>query len=217
MREPSKSQGMPNIDDKTALRIAGLCGSIRPGSYTHKALAVALRGAAESGAGTRLIDLRDYELMFMDGRDGEFPPGVIRLRDDVKAADGLILGTPEYHGNFSGVLKNALDLLGFDEMEGKMIGLVGVSGGSMGAFDAMNGLRNVGRALHAWVIPEQAAIPEAWKEFDEHGSLKNSALEKRLLDVGRQVARFAYLHKCGKIGEFLKDWETAPINPGGDQ
>jgi len=204
-------------DAKTPLRIVGLCGSLRPGSYTRMALTIALRGAAESGSQTELIDLRDFDLMFMDGRDSGFPAGVERLRAAVRAADGVILGTPEYHGNFSGVLKNALDLMGFDEMEGKMIGLVGVSGGAMGAFDAMNSLRHVGRALHAWVIPQQVAIPEAWKEFDEHGGLKNRALEDRLLEVGREVAKFAYLHQCGKTGEFLKDWEKAPINPGGDQ
>ena len=208
---------MADTDSKSSLRIAGLCGSLRSGSYTRMALAIALRGAAESGAQTELIDLRDFELIFMDGRDSGFPASVKNLQEAVKAADGVILGTPEYHGNFSGVLKNALDLMGFDEMEGKMIGLVGVSGGGMGAFDAMNGLRNVGRALHAWVIPQQAAIPEAWKEFDEHGGLQNRALENRLLEVGREVAKFAYLHKCGKTGEFLKDWEQAPINPGGSQ
>ena len=181
------------------------------------ALTIALRGAAESGAETQLIDLREFDLIFMDGRDSGFPPGVLRLREAVKSADGIILGTPEYHGNFSGVLKNALDLMGFEEMEGKMIGLVGVSGGAMGAFDAMNGLRDVGRALHAWVIPQQVAIPEAWKEFDNRGNMGNRALENRLVEVGREVAKFAYLHKCGKIGEFLKDWEKAPVNPGGNQ
>jgi FMN reductase len=61
----------------------------------------------------------------------------------------IILVTPEYHGGYSGVLKNALDLMGFDEFEGKMLGLVGVSGGRMGAFGARNSLREVGRALHA--------------------------------------------------------------------
>ncbi len=80
-----------------------------------------------------------------------------------------------------------------DEFEGKMLGLVGVSGGGMGAFGAMDSLREVGRALHAWVIPEQAAIPEAWKVFDESGILKDRDLEKRVKEVGRQVARFAYL------------------------
>ncbi len=43
--------------------------------------------------------------------------------EEVAGAQGIILGTPEYHGSFSGVLKNALDLMGFDEFEGKMIGL----------------------------------------------------------------------------------------------
>jgi multimeric flavodoxin WrbA len=93
------------------------------------------------------------------------------LREEVKHAEGIILGTPEYHGGYSGVLKNALDLMGFEEFEGKMLGLVGVSGGAMGAFGAMNSLREVGRALHAWVVPDQASIPQAWQEFDETGKL----------------------------------------------
>ena len=201
-------------DSKSSLRITGLCGSLRHGSYTRMALGIALRGAAESGARTQLIDLADYDLMFMDGRESGFPAGVLRLREAVKAADGLILGTPEYHGNFSGVLKNALDLMGFDEMEGKMIGLVGVSGGGMGAFDAMNGLRNIGRALHAWVIPEQASVPEAWKVFTADGKIADPQVEERLKEVGRQVARFARLHKCESALEFLRNWQKAQANPG---
>ena len=102
--------------------------------------------------------------MFCDGKDDEsgYPKDVFRLREEVKHAEGIILGTPEYHGGYSGVLKNALDLMGFEEFEGKMLGLVGVSGGT---------LREVGRALHACVVPEQASIPQAWQEFDETGKL----------------------------------------------
>jgi NAD(P)H-dependent FMN reductase len=194
--------------------VAGLCGSLREGSFTRMALAVALRGAAQAGAHTHLLDLRDYELVFA-GREGQpAAPGVARLQHDVKQADGIILATPEYHGSFSGVLKNALDLMGFEEFEGKMLGLVGVSGGPLGAAHALNSLRVVGRALHAWVVPEQAGVPEAWKHFDEAGRMKDKDLEERLLTVGRQVARFARLHKC-EAGEFLKRWEEAPLNPGG--
>lgn len=133
----------------------------------------------------------------------------------MKQARGIILGTPEYHGGFSGVLKNALDLMGFDEIEGKMIGLVGVSGGAMGAANALDSLRTIGRALHAWLIPEQASIAEAWKVFDESGKMKNADLEDRVREVGRKVARFAYLHTSEKAQEFLRAWEGAPINPGG--
>ena len=200
------------------IRVAGLCGSLRPGSYTRMALKIALDAASDAGAeDTRLIDLRDYDLPFATGEEigGRAAASVLRLRTEVKAADGLILATPEYHNSFSGVLKNALDLMGFDEIEGKMIGLIGVAGGSLGAFDALNDLRNIGRALHAWVVPEQASIPEAWKQFSENGALSNGALEKRLREVGTQVARFARVHKCAGARDFLELWEKAPNNPGG--
>jgi NAD(P)H-dependent FMN reductase len=181
------------------------------------AVQIALQGAQEVGAQTRLIDLKEYHLVFCDGKEDEstFPEDVFTLRREIRQAGGIILGTPEYHGSFSGVLKNALDLMGFDEIEGKMIGLVGVSGGALGAINALNSLRTVGRALHAWVVPEQASIPEAWKVFDESGNLKDGALEQRVKAVGRQVARFAYLHTSEKAQEFLRAWEGAPMNPGG--
>jgi len=199
------------------ISVVGICGSIRSGSYTRMALKIALEGAQEVGVQTQLIDLRDYHLVFCDGKEDEsaYPEDVFRLRREVKQARGIILGTPEYHGGFSGVLKNALDLMGFDEIEGKMIGLVGVSGGAMGAANALDSLRTIGRALHAWLIPEQASIPEAWKVFDESGKMKNADLEDRVREVGRKVARFAYLHTSEKAQEFLRAWEGAPINPGG--
>ena len=203
-----------------AIRVVGLSGSLRDGSYTRLAVQIALRGAAELGAETRLLDLRDYELMFCSGRVDEAtcPPDVLRLRRDLRAAQGIILGTPEYHASFSGVLKNALDLMGFDEFEGKMLGLVGVSGGRLGAINALSSLRMVGRALHAWVIPEQVSVAEARQAFDAEGRPRDPRTEGALLEVGRQVARFAFLHSSAQVQEFLRLWETAPFNPGaGDE
>jgi len=86
----------------------------------------------------------------------------------------------------------------------------------MGAFDALNSLRNVGRALHAWMVPEQTSVPEAWKVFDDSGQVTDTEIAERLLTAGRQVARFARLHKCTAAAEFLKGWEAAPVNPGGE-
>ena len=205
-----------NEKARDQIRTVAICGSLRPGSYTRMALQVTLRGGRETGAEATLIDLRDYQLVFCDGKEDEteYPKDVFRLREEVKRAHGLILGTPEYHGGLSGVLKNALDLMGFEELEGKMIGLVGVSGGALGAVHALSHLRTVGRALHAWVIPDQVAVTEAWKVFDEQGNVKSPEIEKRLLDLGRQVARFSYLHTSEKALEFLRLWEGAPLNPG---
>ncbi|UCC62318.1 MAG: NAD(P)H-dependent oxidoreductase [Anaerolineae bacterium] len=202
--------------DDTPVLVVGICGSLRLMSYTEMALSVALEGAQEVGALTRLIALRDYDLVFCDGKVDEsaYPEDVFRLRREVGQAQGIILGTPEYHGSFSGVLKNALDLMGFAEFEGKMVGLVGVSGGGLVAVNALNSLRTVPRALHAWAVPEQASIPAAWKAFDRNGKLKDSQWEERLKAVGRQVARFAYLHTSETVREFLEAWESTPVNPG---
>jgi FMN reductase len=202
-------------EEEPTIHVVGISGSLRTGSYTRRAVECALQGAADSGAETQLIDLNEYHLVFRAGKDETgYPDDVFRLRQDVQHAEGVILGTPEYHGSFSGVLKNALDLMGFDEFEGKMIGLVGVSGGRMGAFDAMNSLRNIGRALHAWVIPEQASVPEAWKVFADDGKIGDPQLEERLKEVGRQVTRFARLHKCENALEFVRSWQKAQANPG---
>jgi NAD(P)H-dependent FMN reductase len=201
------------------IKVIGICGSLRTKSYTRLALQIALKGAEESGVNTELIDLREYNLVFCDGGESEedYPEDVYRLRKKVYEAEGIILGTPEYHGSVSGVLKNAIDLLGFKEFEGKMVGLVGVSGGDMGAINALNSLRNIGRSVHAWVLPSQVSIPQAARAFDSYGNIKSDELEKRLKNVGKKVARFASLHSSESAKNFLRAWEEAPENPGGNK
>lgn len=104
------------MSDKNIL-IIGICGSLRPNSYTKKALSVALKGCAEVGARTKLISLSEYNLVFCNGNknESELPSDVFKLREEIKEAKGILLGTPEYHGSFSGVLKNALDLMNLKE------------------------------------------------------------------------------------------------------
>ncbi|RME86301.1 MAG: NADPH-dependent oxidoreductase [Caldilineae bacterium] len=209
---------MNKADTKEVIKVVGIAGSLRPGSLTREAVRLALAGAAEIGARTELIDLREYDLVFCDGTrsEGERAPDVLKLRQKVREAQGIILGTPEYHGSFSGALKNALDLMSFDEFGGKVVGLVGTSGGAMGAVNALNSLRLVGRSLHAWVIPLQVSIAEAWKQFDEQKRLRDDKLAARVREVGRQVARFAYLHHSRQAQDFLRLWEEAPQNPGAE-
>lgn len=203
---------------QTTIRVAGISGSLRKGSYTRMAVNLALQGAATLGADVQLIDLTAYAIPFCDGRPDKstYPADLHHLKGEIAATQGIILGTPEYHGSYSGVLKNALDLMGFDEFEGKMVGLVGVSGGAMGALNALNELRIIGRTLHAWVIPEQVSLPRAWELFHDDGTPKKAEIEERLLELGQQVARFAYLHAHEDAQEFLRLWETAPRNPGAD-
>jgi NAD(P)H-dependent FMN reductase len=205
---------MSDTSENKTLRIVGISGSLRAGSHTRTIVETALRGAAEVGAQVEMLDLNSYGLAYTDV-SAEPSHGVARLRADVASAQGIILGTPEYHGSFSGVLKHALDLMGFDEFEGKMIGLVSVSGGRNGGLMALNSLRMICRSLHAWVVPEQVGVPNASKMFDQSGRLLDAHVEESLKRVGREVARFSYLHSSEQAREFLRLWEKAPINPGG--
>ena len=68
-------------DAHSEIRIVGLCGSVCPDSYTQRAVNITLHGAEEVGAQTRLIDLRNYELPFCDGRArDDYPPDVQRWK-----------------------------------------------------------------------------------------------------------------------------------------
>ena len=185
---------MKSSDDQS-IYIVAICGSLREGSSTHAALHIALSGAKDAGAEVELLRLSEYELVFQGSvaKEADYPSGVFKLREKVKRAHGIILGSPEYHGGFSGVLKSALDLMGFDEFENKVIGLVGVSGGRKGAVNTLSMLRTVGTALRAWVVPKDVSIPNASQAFDANGNLHDPRLAERVKAVGKQVTEFAAL------------------------
>ena len=131
----------------TKIHITAICGSLRDGSRTRTALEVALEGAEAYGASTHLINLRDYDLSFCKAEKKGADVG--KLQADVAKSQGIILGTPVYHGGISGVLKNALDLMGSKEFSGRVVGLMGVAGGSTGAVLPLASLRTIGSKLES--------------------------------------------------------------------
>jgi FMN reductase len=161
------------------VKIVGINGSLRSASYTAQALEIAGKRMETLGAEVKILDLRTLTLPFCNGGQ-EYPdyPDVEILRQAVIAADGLILATPEYHGGVSGVIKNALDLMSFEHLSGKVCGLISVLGGQSNS-NALNDLRIIIRWVHGWVIPEQIAIGQAWNAFDEEGKLKDEKLSER--------------------------------------
>jgi NAD(P)H-dependent FMN reductase len=175
------------------------------------ALSLVLKGAAEFDVTTNLVDLRDYELVFLGKVDpDEYPDDVFRLRKQLKESQGIILGTPEYHGSLSGSLKNMLDLMSTEQFEGKIVGLVGVAGGHIGAINSLNTLRTIGRNLHCWVLPEDVSIADSATAFNEDGTANDPAIEDRLLNMGRQVVKFASMQRRIQRDEFMKMWEGLP-------
>jgi FMN reductase len=149
------------------LRITAIGGSLRERSCTYLALEHVTRALAGFGVHVTLLDLRRMILPFCDG-DSKNPrpdyPDVALLRNAVESAHALILATPEYHGGISGVLKNALDLLSPEHLQGKVAGLISVLGG-VPSSNALNDLGRILRCCHAWVLPEYIVIPRAHAAF----------------------------------------------------
>jgi NAD(P)H-dependent FMN reductase len=168
--------------------VVAVCGSLRERSYTKLALERALDGVSEAGGTGEMLDLREYDLpVFGADEDRQGDSAVVARR--IREADALLLGTPVYHGSYSGVLKNALDHCGFDEFDGKTVGLLAVAGGGF-PVTALEHLRSVCRALNAWVLPHQAALPNVSSRFDG-GELVDEGLEKRVHVLGRRVVEYA--------------------------
>lgn len=161
------------------VKIVGIGGSLRSASYSQQALEIATQRVEALGAEVEILDLRSLNLPFCNAEDdySEYPD-VERLRETVKQADGLILATPEYHGSVSGVMKNALDLMSFEHLDGKVAGLISVLGGQSNS-NALNHLRLIMRWVHAWVIPEQITIGQAWNAFSSDGKLLNEKISER--------------------------------------
>ena len=168
--------------------VVALCGSRRGGSYTRRALQEALSGVEVAGGTAELLDLAELHLPPLNPDiDGSGDSDVVRRT--IREADAVILGTPMYHGSYSGVLKNALDYCGFDEFEGTTVGLLVVSGGPFPT-PALTHLRDVCRSLNAWVLPHQAAIPQVQTIFDENG-FTDENLRERVRTLGTRAVEYA--------------------------
>ncbi len=168
--------------------VVGVVGSLRDGSHTRTALKRALQEADSLGATTRLIDLRSYDLPVFDA-DSRDVGDAARLREQLREADSVLLGSPMYHGSYSAALKNAIDYCGFDEFEGTTVGLLGVSGGRFPT-TTLEHLRSVCRAVNAWVIPHQAAVPSASNQIED-GEFVDADIERRVATLGQRAVEYA--------------------------
>lgn len=168
--------------------VVGVCGSLRDESYTRTALQHALTEASEYGATTTLIDLREYDLPVFDA-DSRNAGDASRLKEELRRADSVILGSPMYHGSYAAPLKNAIDYCGFDEFEATTVGLLAVSGGGFPS-PTLEHLRSVCRSLNAWVLPHQAAVPNVSDRI-EAGEFTDEKTEERVAVLGQRAVEYA--------------------------
>ena len=158
------------------VRILGIAGSLRRGSFN----AATLRSAqqlAPAGMTIEIFDIAPIPPYNEDVREQGFPAPVEDLRARIKAADGLLIVTPEYNYSIPGVLKNAIDWASRppeQPFDGKPIGLMGAAGGTLGTARAQYHLRQCFVFLNGYVMNRpEVMIPQAHNKFDAEGKLND--------------------------------------------
>jgi FMN reductase len=180
--------------------IVGLGGTTRIGSSTEKALVLALKAAAAQGADTLLLCGADLDLPAY-APDAAATAKARRIATELSRADGIILGTPGYHGGISGLVKNALDYtedLRGDKrpyLAGRPVGCLVTAAGEQGAVTTLGALRSVVHALRGWPTPLGVTIITSDPVFDAAGNCLSPRIEGQLRILSQQVLDFARLQR----------------------
>jgi chromate reductase, NAD(P)H dehydrogenase (quinone) len=172
--------------DTRVVKVLGICGSLRKGSYNR----AALRAASEllpDGMSLTAAEIADIPLYNEDVRQAGFPPPVQRLREAIAAADALLFATPEYNYSISGVLKNAIDWASRppdQPFNGKPVAITGATAGLWGTSRAQYHLRQSCVFLNMLPINKpEVLIAQAQNKFDAEGRLTDQTTRDLLAQL----------------------------------
>ena len=153
---------------KDRISILGFAGSLRKDSY-NKALLVAASSMMPGDATLQIFDLEGIPPYNQD-LEGDLPPRVREFKEKIRAADALLIATPEYNYSMPGVLKNAIDWAsrppGDNAFDGKPAAIMGATIGMLGTARAQGHLRQtfVFLNVHALNSPE-VMVPMVTNKF----------------------------------------------------
>lgn len=186
------------MSDAANISVLGICGSLRKGSYNMEALKVAI-ALAPAHVTVTVADISAIPPYNEDVRQQGFPPTVETLRQQIKAADALVIACPEYNYAMSGVLKNAIDWASRppdQPFAGKPLAIIGAAAGMAGTARAQANLRASAVFLDMHVLNKpEVLIGQAQTKFDENGNLKDEVARNLIRDLMANLANWAVLHK----------------------
>jgi len=165
------------------MRIIGISGSLRKASYNT---ALLRKLVSLQPQGMEIEPIRLNGIPIYDGDDEKAsgkPATILELDQKIRAADGVIIVTPEYNFSIPGGLKNAIDWLsrGKSPLKGKRVGVMGASDGPIGTARSQYHLRQTLQSQECIVMPRpEIFVGNAGKKFDAEGNLTDDDTAQRL-------------------------------------
>lgn len=168
------------------LSILGFAGSLRRGSY-NRAILKAAQEMVPSGAQLEIFDLEGIP-PFNQDLENQPVKKVTEFKAAIRAADALLIATPEYNYSMSGVLKNALDCAsrpyGDNALEGKPVAIMGASIGMLGTARAQYHLRQSCVFLNMYPLNRpEVMVPFAQEKIDEKGRLTDTKTREKIAEL----------------------------------
>ena len=188
-----------NRSAESAIKILGVAGSIRSGSYSTALLEMALELAKKRGAKVCMLDLGKTALPL---RDPNAPASeqVKEAANAVAWTDAFILASPDYHSSMSGTIKNFLDHF-YKEFGGKLFGYI-VASHEKG-LTVMDQMRTAVRQCYGWSMPYGVAV-NGEQDF-LNGQIVNAELSRRLEMMSRDLVVYGRAIK----EQFAHDLDTS--------
>jgi NAD(P)H-dependent FMN reductase len=181
---------------KNTFNVLGVAGSTRQGSYSTRALKIALEHAKKHSAEVRLLDLSTIVLPLYDP-SAPASKEVERAAEAIAWADAFILASPDYHGSISGALKNFLDHF-YEEFAGKMFGYI-VASHEKG-LTVMELMRTAVRQCYGWSMPYGIST-NGPQDFTGQETV-NTKLSSRLQMMTRDLVVYGRLVR----DQFMRDF-----------
>ena len=171
------------------MNILVIYGSLRERSI-NKALAMSAQKKAPEGMSMEVVGIEGFPLYSDTIENAGFPPIATLYKEKIKAADGIIVVTPEYNRSIPGSLKNVIDWTSRGELpwKGKPVGVIGASDGLRGASFAQYDLKCILAYFGAHVMGQpEFYFHEADKKIDGTGAITD---EKTNQVLTKYVAAF---------------------------
>jgi chromate reductase len=181
------------------VKILGICGSLRKGSWNRGALRAAVE-LAPKDAVVETFDIRDIPPFDQDHEKD--PPSVVaEFKKKIRESDAVLFVSPEYNYSVPGVLKNAIDWAsrpyGDSAWDGKPGAIIGASGGNIATARMQYHLRQICVFLNIHLLNKpEVMIGNSPNKFDEESNLTDETsremiayLLEELVRLTRQLAK----------------------------